>query len=76
MEHTYKEGDKVFFDDGIYKGIGIIRGLAINALPILGEGYIMEVVDSKFWDYEYSHYVVYEHHLKPWVNCSVSGNLE
>lgn len=40
--YDYEEGDRVDYVYGSLKGVGAIRGVAANAVPVLGKHYIVE----------------------------------
>ena len=60
----YKQGDFIKFDYQNIKGKGIVCGVSTNALPILGTGYIIELL-SEIPGHEYTHIVVYDCYMKP-----------
>jgi hypothetical protein len=64
----YNEGDRVKFDNGASAmGTGIIRGVATEGGPIIGRGYIVEILSAPAIlksIYPYSCIQVFECHLK------------
>lgn len=46
QEFNFKDGDRVSFTSPLV-GEGIIRGCSTNPVPILGSGYIVDVIKSE-----------------------------
>ncbi len=66
----YEEGQRVEFnlkDELETSGIGIIRGIATIGGPIIGKGYIVQIlaIDPSLTTYKYSCIQVFELFLKP-----------
>ena len=68
FEYNYKQGDTVTFDNGRVSGVGIIKGSSSSPIPVLGTGYIVEVIRSipelPNEVYPFDHIVVFENTLK------------
>lgn len=43
LHYTYKNGDKVSFNQPPLRGSGIIKGVSTAALPVIGATYIIEL---------------------------------
>ncbi|MCF8299084.1 MAG: hypothetical protein K9J13_16165 [Saprospiraceae bacterium] len=64
--YTYKEGDKVIYDDQYGKGEGVVIGVAFHPEPPIGAGFIVRPTDNSIPNetYPYSVRVVFEVHMK------------
>lgn len=58
----YKQDDLVTFDMNPIKGVGRVCGIAHVGVPILGVGYILEIVsiETPLTDYPFTHFQLFE----------------
>ena len=65
MFYKYKQGDKIYYDNGVICGYGIVVGISTSPQPIIGTGYIIEPIGNiSTPTYPYSHFVCFEHQIK------------
>lgn len=57
--------EKVTYDNGIFKGKGIVVGIATQDNPLIGCGYIIKDLSNNFPNetYKYDTFIVFEIHL-------------
>lgn len=57
-----KFNEKITYDSGLYKGVGIIVGIATQDNPLLGCGYIVKDLSNNFPNktYQYDTFVCFE----------------
>lgn len=60
-----KFNEKVTYDNGIFKGNGLVLGIATLDNPLMGCGYIIKDLSNNFpnKEYKYDTFIVYETHL-------------
>lgn len=63
----YKQNDFVEFDYQSIKGYGRVCGLSTTKQPIIGVGYILELL-QEIPGYEYTHIVVFDNYMKEALN--------
>lgn len=63
MENTFKQNDRVEFNEHPLAGTGKICGVATMEYPILGKTYIVEL-DDPIDGYPYTHAALFERSMK------------
>lgn len=60
-----EDGQKIFYDNGVNSGTGVVRGVATVELPVMGQTYIIEDTSGQFptEEYPYKCLVVARVHL-------------
>lgn len=61
-EYKYKNGDLIEFENGVIKGKGNIKGVAVIPAPVIGTGYIVEYTELSI-EFPYSCIVVFENQI-------------
>ena len=65
-EHNWHNGEVVEYDNGMMKGIGKVVGVAAAPCAVIGASMIIEDLSYNVPsnDYPFSHFTVFEVHLK------------
>src|ERR1035437_5647086 len=67
MNYKYKNGQEVYYDNGVFKGNALVIGYATTEQPVIGSMLILEDLSSVFptIDYPFTHFTCAECHVTP-----------
>ena len=63
---AYKDGDVVYYDNGVIRGLGRVVGIALSELPFCGAHYILEDLSGNIPNetYRYGYFICMEIQMK------------